>query len=66
MISTQRVVSSAKEHTAETTHSLVKKETTTENYGNTASSKPDSWYLHKKTPLQLIFFLSTHLCVDMP
>ena len=54
MISIECVVSSAKEHTAEMSHSLVKKETTTENYGNTTSSQPDSLYVHKITPLQLI------------
>ena len=54
MISTVCVVSSAKEHTAEMTHLLVKKETTTENYDDTMSSKPDSSYVHKITPLQLI------------
>ena len=54
MISTECVVSSAKEHTVETTHSLVKKETTTENCGDTTFSKPDSSYVHKLTSLQLI------------
>ena len=38
MISTVCVVSSAKERTTEMTHSLVKKETTTENYDDTTSS----------------------------
>ena len=54
MISTECVVSSAKEHTVEMTHSIVKKETTTENCGDTMSSKPDSSFVHKLTPLQLI------------
>ena len=54
MISTEHVVSSAKEHTAEMTHSLVKKETTTENYGDIMSSQPISSYVHKIIPLQLI------------
>ena len=40
MISTECVLSSAKEFTAEMTHSLVKKGTTTENYGDTTSSQP--------------------------
>ena len=53
MISTVHVVSSAKEHTAEITHSLVKKETTTENYGDSTSSQPNSLYVDKITPLQL-------------
>ena len=54
MISTEHVVSSAKEHTVVMTHSLAKKETTTENCDNATSSKPDSSYVHKLTPLQLI------------
>ena len=54
MISTGHVVSSAKEHTVEMTHSLAKKETTTENCDDAMSSKPDSSYVLKLTPLQLI------------
>ena len=54
MISTEHVVSSAKEHTVEMTNSLAKKETTTENCDDAMSAKPDSSYVHKLTPLQLI------------
>ena len=54
MISTVCVVSSAKEPIAEVTHALIKEEPTTENYGDATSSQPDSSYIHKITPLQLI------------
>ena len=54
IISTICVVSSAKEPIAEASQSLVKEEPTTENYGDAMSSQPDSSYIHKITPLQLI------------